>query len=198
MYNAWQQFPVFVLVVILHGSLSALLPIKGSTKVGSLMFSPIGCGTWAWGNRFLWGYSTDDDIELQKAYNFVVSKGVNWFDTADSYGTGALVGRSEELLGQFASQNKAKVSFITKLAPYPFRIGERSMIDAAAESSTRLKRPIDMVQLHWPPISLQVGQEAAYLRAFAQLVREKKATQIGVSNYGPKTLRRAGGWVGKN
>jgi len=31
----------------------------------------------------------------------VVAAGVNVFDTADSYGTGALNGRSEQLLGRF-------------------------------------------------------------------------------------------------
>jgi pyridoxine 4-dehydrogenase len=173
-----------------------LAPIKGNVKVGELVMSPIGVGTWAWGNRFLWGYdSARDDAELRATYDYVVSKGVTWFDTADSYGTGALAGQSEKLLGQFAQQGntkKAKVNFCTKLAPYPFRIGEQSMLSAAAESSARLGRPLDMVQLHWPPVAwLQPGQETAYLRAFARLVADGRATQVGVSNYGPQTLRRA-------
>lgn len=167
----------------------ALTPIKSNVKVGSLVFSPIGCGTWAWGNRFLWNYSKDDDEGLRKTYDFVTSKGVNWFDTADSYGTGALNGRSEELLGQFSTENKrSKVYFCTKLAPYPWRIGTESMLSAAKESTERMNRPIDMVQLHWPP---SLGwQETEYLTAFNKLVQSKGATQIGVSNYGPKSLRR--------
>ncbi len=74
----------------------------------------------AWGNRFLWNYrcaciqevcptpaenislthycSTSDDAELQRVFNFVVSRGVNLFDTADSYGTGDLNGRSGAIL----------------------------------------------------------------------------------------------------
>lgn len=66
-----------------------------------LQVSPMGLGTWAWGNKFLWGYQTDMDDELQQLFNLVVSRGINLFDTADSYGTGALNGRSELLLGQF-------------------------------------------------------------------------------------------------
>jgi pyridoxine 4-dehydrogenase len=31
-------------------------------------------GTWSWGNQFLWGYSEKDDEELQKVFNYVVSK----------------------------------------------------------------------------------------------------------------------------
>ena len=38
------------------------------------------------GNQFLWGYDTSQDAELQEVFNFVVSRGVNLFDTADSYG----------------------------------------------------------------------------------------------------------------
>lgn len=171
---------------------NGLKPITGPVKVGQLVMSPIGCGTWAWGNRFLWGYDEKDDEGLKKAFDYVTSKGVTWFDTADSYGTGKLKGKSEELLGQFIKDKDRKtadkINFCTKLAPYPWRIGEQSMIDAGDESIGRLGRAIDMVQLHWPP---SLGwQETAYLNAFNKLVADKKATQLGVSNYGPKTLKK--------
>jgi pyridoxine 4-dehydrogenase len=68
--------------------------------------SAIGAGTWAWGNQFLWGYDPAQDAELQKAFDVLVKGGVNFLDTADSYGTGALEGRSEKLIGQFCAGNK--------------------------------------------------------------------------------------------
>ena len=46
----------------------------------------MGLGTWAWGNQLLWGYDKSMDPELQQLFNLVVSKGINIFDTADSYG----------------------------------------------------------------------------------------------------------------
>lgn len=46
----------------------------------------MGLGTWSWGNKFLWDYSTDMDPELNKVFNYALSKGINLFDTADSYG----------------------------------------------------------------------------------------------------------------
>ena len=55
--------------------------------------------TWAWGNQFLWQYKEDDDENLFLSYQYALTQGINWFDTADSYGTGALSGRSEKLLG---------------------------------------------------------------------------------------------------
>ena len=142
-------FSLLHLVVVTQ----SLIPVSGPVKVGSLVMSPIGCGTWAWGNRFLWGYETDDDESLKQAFNFVVSKGVTWFDTADSYGTGKLSGRSETLLGQFLSQIEkkevaSKVKIITKLAPFPWRIGEESMIAASKESILRLGKYSAMYKLH--------------------------------------------------
>lgn len=57
-----------------------MLPVK------SLQVSPMGLGTWAWGNQLLWGYDESMDPELQQMFNLVVSQGINLFDTADSYG----------------------------------------------------------------------------------------------------------------
>lgn len=182
-----------ICLILLHltpQGLASLTPISKPVKVGQIEMSPIGCGTWAWGNRFLWGYSKQEDAEIQLAFEYVVKNGVNWFDTADSYGTGALAGRAEELLGIFENSTrlKKKINFCTKLAPYPWRIGSESMKIACKESIQRLQRPIDILQLHWPP-SLR-WQEDAYLNAFDELVSEKKAVQLGVSNYGPKNLQR--------
>jgi pyridoxine 4-dehydrogenase len=77
-------------------------------KVGPLTVSPMGLGTWAWGNQFLWGYEEDMDEELQQVFNVAVDKGINLFDTADSYGTGKLNGRSELLLGKFIREYPGK------------------------------------------------------------------------------------------
>lgn len=185
-----------LLVLVLAPSLvgSALAPITRSVRVGKVDFSPIGCGTWAWGNRLLWGYSRDDDPQLARAFDAAVQKGVTWFDTADSYGTGALSGRAEELLGQFEAQStylrqkRKRINVCTKLAPYPWRIGEASMEAACAESVGRLRRPVDVLQLHWPP-TLR-WQESSYLSALDKLVQQGQATQLGLSNYGPNNLKR--------
>lgn len=138
----------------------------------------------------LWGYSPAIDDELRATYSYLLQQNVNWFDTADSYGTGKLNARSESLLGQFHNlENKKKVYYCTKLAPFPWIIGKDSMKRRILASQERLQRPqIDMIQLHWPP-SLR-WQEKAYIEAFSEVVKEGKATQVGLSNYGPKQLQR--------
>jgi pyridoxine 4-dehydrogenase len=81
--------------------------------LNGLQVSPMGLGTWAWGNRFLWNYDPSQDQELQAVWNTAVAAGINLFDTADSYGTGDLNGRSEMLLGQFLRQVAASVGMTT-------------------------------------------------------------------------------------
>ena len=38
--------------------------------LGPVSVSPMGIGTWAWGNKFLWGYNEDMDNELQASFAF--------------------------------------------------------------------------------------------------------------------------------
>ena len=77
----------------------------------NLQVEQLGFGTWAWGNKLLWGYDEAADAELQKAFNLATAPSSPFdnrkffFDTGDSYGTGALEGRAESLLGQFRRES---------------------------------------------------------------------------------------------
>lgn len=80
-------------------------------------------------------YDPSADPELQRVFDYALSQGVNLFDTADSYGTGALNGRSEELLGRFARERAGgaagrTVHVATKLAGYPWRVTPWNMTAA--------------------------------------------------------------------
>lgn len=161
----------------------------------NLLLSPMGCGTWAWGNRFLWGYDEKMDNELQQIFNLHVSQGVTWFDTGDSYGTGKLNGRSESLLGKFATEyqgdHQNEIVIATKLAVYPWRLTPQSMINACAKSAQRLRRKVDLVQMHWSPAKYLPWQEKPLLDGLAQLYHQGLVKGIGLSNYGPKNLQQA-------
>jgi pyridoxine 4-dehydrogenase len=123
--------------------LTPAAPVSASQS--PLALPPMGCGTWAWGNRLLWGYDPTMDGELQQVFNHCVRHGVTLFDTGDSYGTGRLNGRSETLLGQFAQayegENQADICLATKLAAYPWRLTPGSVVRAAEASAQRLGRP---------------------------------------------------------
>jgi len=81
----------------------------GRAKAGPIEISELGCGTWSWGNRLLWDYEPSQDEGIFDAYRFVRDAGVTLFDTADSYGTLDLNGRSEVLLGQFERRYQSEV-----------------------------------------------------------------------------------------
>lgn len=97
----------------------------------------MGAGTWAWGNQFLWGYDPAKDQELRDTFDVLLRGGVNFLDTADSYGTGQLEGRSEKLIGQFCAGNKDADKLIigTKFAVRTLR-GERVYVTSAERSLT--------------------------------------------------------------
>jgi pyridoxine 4-dehydrogenase len=159
-----------------------------------LSLPTMGCGTWAWGNRLLWGYDESMDDQLQAVFNLCVSNGVTLFDTGDSYGTGKLNGRSEQLLGRFKREysglNQENICIATKLAAYPWRLTRQSMISACQASAKRLGRNVDLVQMHWSTANYFPWQEWPLLEGLADLYQQGLVKGVGLSNYGPKRLKR--------
>ena len=174
---------------------------------GALTLSPMGLGTWSWGNQFVWQYEEENDPELRRVFDAAVAAGVNVFDTADSYGTGSgLDGRSEVLLGQFLKQYPdreaaAKVNIATKFAAYPWRVTRGSVVKAARESRERLgKGPdgaIELGQLHWSTGNYQPLQERALWAGIADAYESGVIKAVGLSNYGPEQLRRVHAYMTK-
>ena len=153
----------------------------------------IGFGTWAWGNKAVWGYDAQrDDARLRATFRQALSSGLNLIDTADSYGTGSLSGRSEELLGDFIAElpplRRAQLTVATKLAPFPWRWGRRGFEAAFEASRTRLKGHLRRVQLHWSTARYAPWQEAGLLDGLAELVLAGRVDELGLSNLGPQRL----------
>ncbi len=171
------------------------MPVKQEQiKVKQPLSLPVmGCGTWAWGNKLLWEYDQSRDQQLQEVFNDCVENGVTLFDTGDSYGTGKLQGRSEQLLGQFTREyqgtGKDQICLATKLAAYPWRLTRQSMIAAGRASANRLGRSIDLVQMHWSTANYAPWQEKALLDGLADLYDQGEVRGVGLSNYGPKRLK---------
>lgn len=158
-----------------------------------LTLPSMGCGTWAWGNQLLWGYNEGMDDQLQAVFNLCVSKGVTLFDTGDSYGTGRLNGRSEQLLGRFSREyqglGKDNICIATKLAAYPWRWTRQAMVSACKASAQRLGKNVDLVQMHWSTANYAPWQETGLLDGLADLYEQGLVKGVGLSNYGPKRLQ---------
>ena len=153
----------------------------------------IGFGTWAWGNKLVWGYKPEtDDILLKKTFFDAIDGGLDLVDTADSYGTGNLFGQSEKLIGNFLKELPTrkiqKITIATKLAPFPWRIGRNGLHNAFKESNKRLRGHMKRVQLHWSTYRYAPWQEEQLLDGLGDLYEKGLINEIGLSNTGPKRL----------
>jgi aryl-alcohol dehydrogenase-like predicted oxidoreductase len=109
--------------------------------------------------------------------------GINYFDTANSYG----IGKSEDALGTALDGGKRQQALIAtkfgnRTADGPNDIGASRMavIRACEDSLRRLKTDyIDLYQLHWPDHETPIEET---LRALDDLVRSGKVRYIGASN----------------
>ncbi|WP_295619588.1 aldo/keto reductase [Chamaesiphon sp. GL140_3_metabinner_50] len=149
--------------------------------------TPLGFGTWAWGDSLFWGYGKDyGEIELRLAFQAAVAKGITFLDTAEVYG----LGKSEELLGKFIKETHATTQIATKYMPLPWRFRKEDVADAVTASLKRLKMPsIDLYQVHFPAPSFL--SQSGLMDALADEVEQGRVKAVGVSNYNAEQLREA-------
>jgi aryl-alcohol dehydrogenase-like predicted oxidoreductase len=162
---------------------------QDTVRFGSseLRISPLGVGTWAWGDRLFWGYGRGGytDTDLESAFQVSRAAGINFFDTAEVYGRG----RSERLLGQFVRDAGDHVVVATKFFPYPWRWRRGCLLRALRGSLERLGLDqADLYQIHWPypPVPIET-----WMAGLADAVEAGLVRAVGVSNYSPEQTRRA-------
>jgi aryl-alcohol dehydrogenase-like predicted oxidoreductase len=151
----------------------------------NIRISPMGIGTWAWGDRFVWGYSRDQDADLKESFQMTIDAGINFFDTAELYG----LGRSERLLGQFMQTTQQPLVIATKFMPLPWRFMKGQLRSALKGSLNRLGMArVDLYQIHWPS---QLVPLERWMDALADAVDDGLTRTVGVSNYSLDEMRRA-------
>eukprot|EP01116_Phalansterium_solitarium_P011290 TRINITY_DN26922_c0_g1_i1.p1 TRINITY_DN26922_c0_g1~~TRINITY_DN26922_c0_g1_i1.p1 ORF type:complete len:364 (+),score=84.39 TRINITY_DN26922_c0_g1_i1:68-1159(+) len=168
---------------------------ESPVKFGNIEInSPLGIGTWSWGDRSTWGYETYDKSfnreSIQAAFLKCMESGVNFFDTAEVYGQGV----SETLLGScvntYRQQPDArKVVVATKFLPLPWRLFQGSLASALDESLQRLAMPsVDLYQIHAASTSLRAVE--VWAEALAEAHAKGLIKAVGVSNYNADQVRR--------
>jgi aryl-alcohol dehydrogenase-like predicted oxidoreductase len=151
-------------------------------KIGSLEVSLAGLGC----NNFGWRIDADGTKAVVDA---ALEAGINFFDTADIYGSG----QSEEYLGRALKGRRDKVLIATK---FGMKMGEGKeggkpeYIRQAAEDSLRRLGVdhIDLYQIHQPDPSTPIADTLGALDA---LVKAGKVREIGCSNFSAAQLREA-------
>ena len=153
-----------------------------SRHIGSLQVSSIGLGCNNFGRRL-------DSEGTAKVVHAALDAGIDFFDTADTYGST----KSEEFLGKALGKRRRDVIVATKFGMKidDERKGARpEYVHAAAEASLRRLGTdyIDLYQLHTPDDSVPIADT---LGALDELVKAGKVREIGCSNFSVEQLAEA-------
>jgi aryl-alcohol dehydrogenase-like predicted oxidoreductase len=142
-----------------------------------LKVSAVGVGCNNFGSRA-------DQTAAAQVVDAAIELGVNFFDTADIYGSGGL---SEQYLGKALAGKRDRVVVATKfggeMGPGPLDKGtSRAYVMRAVEASLRrLDTPyIDLYQVHFPDASTPLEET---MSALDDLVHQGKVRYIGHSNF---------------
>ena len=130
-----------------------------------------------------------DAERTAKVVHAALDAGINFFDTADTYGKT----KSEEFLGKALGRKRKDVIIATKfgMAIDDERKGARpEYVRAAAEDSLRRLGTdyIDLYQLHTPDEAVPIADT---LGALDELVKAGKVREIGCSNFSVEQLDEA-------
>lgn len=160
------------------------IAVSDTMTLGKLTVSPMGTGTWAWGDSLVWGYQRGADADLKAAFEASLASGITLFDTAEMYG----LGRSEQLVGQFEHEHGTPVMVATKFMPLPWRVRKSDLLNALRRSLQRLGRTsVDLYQIHWPSAPVPVEWWA---EALADALEAGLTKEVGVSNYSVNQMQR--------
>ncbi|MCB0667668.1 MAG: aldo/keto reductase [Saprospiraceae bacterium] len=138
-------------------------------------------------------YGSFDEQESVNTLHRAIDLGVNFFDTADMYGSGA----NEKLLGKAFKGRWDEVVLATKFAVMRGPNGEFLGISGKPEyikkaCDASLQRlgveAIDLYYMHRQDSKVEIEE---IVGAMADLIKEGKVKYLGLSEVDPDTLRRA-------
>jgi aryl-alcohol dehydrogenase-like predicted oxidoreductase len=154
-----------------------------------LMVTPIGLGCWQFSKRNnLAGkfWPALDDETIRAVVKTSLEGGINWFDTAEVYGSGA----SEKALAAALTglgRKPGDLLIATKWWPM-FRFSSNIIRTFDDRLAALNPFPIDLYQVHQP---FGFSGEKKEMVAMAKLVQEKKIRHVGVSNFSATRMRSA-------
>lgn len=157
--------------------------------------SRVGLGTSAMGGAaWAYGWGEQDDSDSVRAIRHAVDRGINWIDTAASYGQGhaeAMVGRALAQMPASARPYIFTKGGLIMRDGQPYGIAQPDSLRRELESSLQRLGVdcIDLYQMHWPAgdgTPLEV-----YWQTLLDFQREGKVRAVGLSNHGLPQVQTA-------
>ncbi len=161
-------------------------------KKSGLTLSKIGLGTWAFsGEKGAYHWGPQDSSVAKQIILRSLENGINWIDTAPSYG----LGNSEQIIGEALRDWSEEVIISSKCGLIPDRdnslkpsLLKESIFKEVEQSLLRLGvDTIHLYQIHWPRDTSHLDE------AWESLLLLKDQGKIlcpGVSNYSTKQLNK--------
>jgi aryl-alcohol dehydrogenase-like predicted oxidoreductase len=153
---------------------------EDSTVLGptGLRVGAVGQGTNSWRS------DARSAAQLASTFAAALEEGINFFDTAEMYGSGS----SEKVLGSCLLRSPGAV-VASKFFPMPWRLRQGALLRALRASLARLGlKRLDLYMVHFPT---PLVRPESWMAAMAEAAAEGLVGAVGVSNYGPQLLRRA-------
>lgn len=154
-----------------------------------LRLSPLGLGCWQFskGQGLIGGFWPKlDNKVIHDIIRISLEGGINWFDTAESYGSGESERALSAALNELRATHK-QAHIATKW--WPFLRTARSIPDTIEDRVKALGgRSIDLYQVHQPYSFSSVQSEMTQM---AKLVQQGKIRYVGVSNFSAQKMREA-------
>jgi aryl-alcohol dehydrogenase-like predicted oxidoreductase len=140
----------------------------------------LGCGVMAG------PYGPADDAESIAAIHRALELGIDFFDTADSYGPHT----NEELLGRALNGRRHEAIIGTKFMPPTQTTGRREYVIASCDAS--LKRlGTDYIDLYYQHLVDRTAPIEDTFSAMAELVKQGKVRYLGICNTSAGVIQRA-------
>ena len=117
-----------------------------------------GVGTWAWGERLLWGYGQEyNKKDLSAAFRRYLNDGVRFFTTSPAFGEGD----SERILGEFNAQTPVDLLIATKYVPRPWHLRRSDFMESLKQSMLRLRlSKLDILEICPPAGRMTISRLA--------------------------------------
>jgi predicted aldo/keto reductase-like oxidoreductase len=158
---------------VVQAGKKALKKVVAKKKIGR--FRTLGRTGFKVSDISLGGLFSDSSV-----VRYVLDAGINFIDTAESYGNGD----AENMIGDALKHVERKGVFIATKMLLKGEETEQNILDRYAKCLKRLKTPyVDALYMHSLARSNQVGMEAFH-KAFARLKADGKVRFKGISNHG--------------